>query len=327
MVNKGKIPAFKEQLPSVLHPFLNLTVDQAHGDPASYKPLLALIMLMRLKYEGTEKLPYREVRHVLPMVLAELNNPKKPEVAANPFWLLQNDGVWEVRNSDGNPIEEQEVTILKGGSKKGLRPSDSKLRTANPLGSFPDEVLRLLNKAPELIDTVAKAIIDVFLGKIVKTEDTKKRLHQAIGFYETLGTAHLQFSKNVYRAYRSQCSVSQHSSRMFNRLVDIHATPLRPDAVQNRNSASSGIALCGKYDLLFRCGAITLCKQDEGGYAVQTTKYRPKNHKSQPGIIAYRLDLRDLSRLDGKQLLMPEDSEDHPDSALLNWHRENVFLS
>ena len=119
-VDQRKLRNHKARLPDALHPFLGLLIDRARNAQGSpHKPLLALMMLMRLKYEGTEKLPYREIKPVLEIMLRQLNIRTTNEaLVANPFWRLQNEGVWKVTDAEGSSIDELAVTTLNGPEKK-----------------------------------------------------------------------------------------------------------------------------------------------------------------------------------------------------------------
>ena len=321
MIDKRKVSELKEDLPEALHPFLNLNVDQARGYPSPHKPLLVLMMLMRLKYEGAEKLAYEDISDVLTSMLELINiRPNDVNVVSNPFWRLKQDGIWEVQDLNGVAVEEFDVTNPRGGRQSGRRPVHSKLRKVNPLGSFSKEVRDCLYRTPELIDDIAKAIVATFFEERYGA----KLIYQLIGFYENDSSAQLDFNKNVYKAYQSQCSVCRQSKRLFNSLVDLNATPIRPSEARMRNSARSGIALCGLHDLLFRSGLVTMTKKRES-YRLEVSTYKPKTYQSRLNRI-YRAPRLDLAALKDTSLHIPENRLDQPSRELLAWHNEHVFL-
>ena len=320
-VDQRKLRAHKAKLPDTLHPFLELLIDRARNAQGSpHKPLLALMMLMRLKYEGTEKLSYREIKPVLEIMLRQLNiSTNNDALVANPFWRLQNEGIWKVTDAEGAFIDEFAVTKTNGPKKR--RPADSKLRKLNPLGSFTTPVLKCLNRDPELIDQLAKAIIELFLG-----HHSPILVRQTIGFYATDDSEPLPFSRNVYKAYQSRCWICNRDKRLFNRLVDLSPTPIHPDAVQS-SDPSGGIAMCDLHKLLFRSGLITIVPRSNQQYAIKLSTYKRSIYTSQlKGIPRCGQWLRKLSKGQQPLLIPPTAADQRPSAEMLEWHRENIFL-
>ena len=321
-VDQRKLRNHKARLPDALHPFLKLLIDRARNVQGSpHKPLLALMMLMRLKYEGTEKLSYREIKPVLEIMLRQLNIRTSDEaLVANPFWRLQNEGIWKVADVDGTAIDELAVTTPSSKPTK-VRISGSKLRKLNPVGSFSSSVLKCLNRDPELIDQLAEAIIDVFLD-----HHSPILVRQTIGFYATDDSEPLPFSRNVYKAYQSRCWICDRDKRLFNRLVDLNPTPIHPDAVRS-SAPSGGIALCDLHNLLFRSGLITIVPKGDQQYSLRISTYKRSIYTSQlKGIPRFGQWLRKLEEGHRPRLNPPDAADQRPSAEMLEWHREKIFL-
>ena len=320
-LDQRKLRNHKARLPDALHPFLKLLIDRARNVQGSpHKPLLALMMLMRLKYEGTEKLSYREIKPVLEIMLRQLNVRTTNEaLVANPFWRLQNEGIWKVTDAEGSSIDELAVTTLNGPKRR--RPADNKLRKLNPVGSFSSSVLKCLNRDPELIDQLAEAIIDLFLD-----HHSPILVRQTIGFYATDDSQPLPFSRNVYKAYRSKCWICDRDKRLFNRLVDLNPTPIHPDAMQS-SAPSGGIALCDLHNLLFRSGLITIVPEGDQQYSLRISTYKRSIYTSQlKGIPRFGQWLRKLEEGHRPRLNPPASADQRPSAEMLEWHREKIFL-
>lgn len=111
------------------------------GAPAPHKPLLVLVGLVRLEDEVAEGLvQFDEIARPLRTLLAQ-----RPEVAQElapelPFWNLQRDGVWVVRDDDG-PLLDRHPTG---------EPPPSLLRAPDVVGGFTPDVAKVLTDADVL---------------------------------------------------------------------------------------------------------------------------------------------------------------------------------
>ena len=84
----------------LLERFLRLQIWTANGQRAPHKPLLALWAIGRC-LRGEERLaPYEEADRALTTLLRAFGPHRKSIHTEAPFWRLQGDGVWEVRDAD-----------------------------------------------------------------------------------------------------------------------------------------------------------------------------------------------------------------------------------
>lgn len=301
-------------LTPTLERLLRLSINRIEKDKP-HKPLLILIMLMRLRNEGTESLPFTEVRPVLTSILETLDFPQAN--VAYPFWLLQNDHVWRVRKDD-RPLDPEEIGHV--GKDGRVHPDERKMEGVNPSGGFRKPIIEELNESPWLIDTVA----DRLLEKFFKPNDHTKLKH-LIGYHDVPSRSQLIFNKNVLLAYQSRCSVCNGpQERLFNNLVELSAAPIISDSKHANLKARDGISLCNLHGTLFRSGLITFIA-DGADYTLKASSRCPEIYSDTIGRI-YKSSDFDLGQLEGKELLLPAAVADRPASALLQMHNESIFL-
>ena len=280
-----------------------------------HKPLLVLIMLMRLRNEGTESLPFTEIRPVLTSILETLDFPQAN--VAYPFWLLQNDHVWRVRKDD-RPLDPEEIGQV--GKDGRVYPDERKMEKVNPSGGFRKPIIEELNDSPWLIDTVADRLLEKFFASSQHT-----KLKHLIGYHDAPSRNQLIFSKNVLLAYQSRCSVCNGpQERLFNNLVELSAAPIISDSKHANLKARDGISLCNLHGTLFRSGMITFIA-DGADYTLKASSRCPEIYSDTIGRI-YKSSDFDLGQLEGKELLLPAAAADRPASALLQMHNESIFL-
>ena len=297
-----------------LEQLLRLSVNRVKKDKP-HKPLLVLIMLMRLRNEGTESLPFTEVRPVLTSILEALDFPQAN--VAYPFWLLQNDHVWRVRRDD-RPLDPGEIgQVGKGGR---VYPDERKMEKVNPSGGFRKPIIEELNDSPWLIDTVADRLLEKYFDSSQHT-----KIKHLIGYHDVPSRNQLMFSKNVLLAYQSRCSVCNcPQDRLFNNLVELSAAPIVPDSKHANLKARDGISLCNLHGTLFRSGLITFIANG-ADYTLKASSRCPEIYSDTIGRI-YKSSDFDLGGLENKELLLPAAAADRPASALLQMHNESIFL-
>ena len=304
-----------EEISALLENLWRLKINRVNWNKP-HKPLLVLIMLMRLRNEGAEKLEYREVREVLRSIISEIKKGGKIINVADPFWLLRKDKVWSV-TKDGASVDKQE--ICRQGKRED--PDDKKLEALNPVGGFCRPILDELNAAPWLIDAIAERIID----KYFEPSDTAK-VRQLIGFFDAPSCGELVFAKNVLKAYQSQCSICNHTQpRVFNSLIELHASPIIPSNQTLNVHARNGIALCNLHCSLFRSGLITFVADSSDQYSLKASK-RLANYYGAERSHVYKVSSLDWDRLQASNVFVPNLISERPSRKLLQMHNNNIFL-
>ena len=81
---------------SIVQKFETLRVWQSGGVRAPHKPLLVLYAIGKLLRGEGRLIPYSEVDEKLGDLLRDFGPKRKNYQTQQPFWRLQNDGVWEI---------------------------------------------------------------------------------------------------------------------------------------------------------------------------------------------------------------------------------------
>jgi len=86
-----------EQLKSLIS---GINVWKSGGQRAPHKPLLLLYALARASRSRDRFLPYTEIDEKLRQLLIGFGPTRKNYHPEYPFWRLQNDGLWELKNAE-----------------------------------------------------------------------------------------------------------------------------------------------------------------------------------------------------------------------------------
>jgi len=73
---------------------------------APHKPLLILLMLGRYQRGNFQSLLFEETQDQLKELLFEFGPPSRSINVLDPFWRLQNDGIWKVEDASGARVAE-----------------------------------------------------------------------------------------------------------------------------------------------------------------------------------------------------------------------------
>lgn len=89
----------KRLTPEALIEILNgVNVAKPGGQRAPHKHLLLLLILARIQHDKSPKIPYSEIDQPLKKLLGEFGPKRASIVQEYPFWYLQSDGIWIVRD-------------------------------------------------------------------------------------------------------------------------------------------------------------------------------------------------------------------------------------
>ena len=100
---------------------------------APHKPLLLLLALARIEQEEGRLIPFLEIEGSLTELLNRYGPKRKSQHPEQPFWRLQNDGIWEVAH-------EGDIVFRKGSSN----PTKPELLKKEALGGFTEEIFNML---------------------------------------------------------------------------------------------------------------------------------------------------------------------------------------
>jgi putative restriction endonuclease len=221
---------------------------------APHKPLLLLVAMARLQ-RGQQLLTFGEVEQGLGPLLRAYAPPvagrHQPEL---PYWHLQSDGLWTVRNSER--LERQ-----AGGFPKmsALRKSEA---------GFPDGVARSLLGEPGLIEEITQLLLDKHFPPSMHED-----IVSAVGLAASEAPGQVRdstlppatqrirdpvFRQRVLRAYEHRCAVTGFRAALGGSFFGCEAGHVMWHAYGGPDAVDNGIAMEPTIHKLFDAGAWTL---------------------------------------------------------------------
>ena len=280
--------------------FLKLQTWSAKGQRAPHKPLLALWAIGRC-LRGEERLAsYEEADLALTKLLRAFGPHRKSIHTEAPFWRLQTDGVWEVRDAD-------EVTL----TSKGDAHKSSLLRNDIHAG-FPEAVHAALQAEETLAERIARALVDAHFPATVRDE-----ILGAVGIEASYEQSHRKkrdrsFSEKVLSAYGHECAVCGFAVRQEDAPIALEAAHIKWHQARGPDLVRNALSLCALHHRLF----------DKGAFTVSPGKLI---------VVARNLSGRGfeetLGRFDARPLAPPVAPQDAPDPVFSAWHVREVFRS
>src|SRR6516225_2536012 len=116
---------------------------------APHKPLLILLMLGRYQRGNFRSLLFEEAQIHLKELLFEFGPPSRSINVLDPFWRLQNDGVWKVEDASGTRVAE---TVAP--------PTATTLVDRTARGNFISDIAATLQKQPAYVPRLARELLD-----------------------------------------------------------------------------------------------------------------------------------------------------------------------
>ena len=285
-------------LESVLEKLGNLRIWRRHGQSAPHKPLLMLYALGQFS-QGKQTLSFSEVDPALRALLKGVGPQLKHIHTEYPFWRLQNDGLWTV-TADG-PLKNRSSNT---DAKK------SELIEKNAVGTFPEDVIRVLRSAPQNLKVIASTLLE---------NNFPETLHQDI--LDTVGLSldaaagqrrrSPEFRRKVLRAYESRCCVCGYDLRLGDMPAGIEAAHIMWYQAGGPDIESNGLSLCTLHHKIFDLGGFTV-NADEL-MLVFSQEISGQTHRDW------------LLGFHGKSLLRPQNEAFLPHRKFLDWHRDTIF--
>ena len=126
----------------------NLHVFKRKGERAVHKPLLTL-MLLRLAGAGESRVTtYREIEEPLAKLIKEFGPPGRRPRPDYPFWHLQTDGLWVIRDAASIPLR-----------KSGSNPRVTVLRDRDVAGEVPKELWDAVSTDERLREELTEQVL------------------------------------------------------------------------------------------------------------------------------------------------------------------------
>jgi len=280
--------------------FDNITVWKRRGQRAPHKPLLILYALACCIHHKKRYIPYAEVDDKLKQLLVDFGPTRKSYHPEYPFWRLQNDGIWELKNS-----EQIERPVGNTDVKRNV------LLKYDVAGGFKDDIFNTLAADPEITADIAMQILEANFPHSIHND-----ILQAVGLDFECDRIKKRkrdpdFRERILNAYQYQCAVCGFNVRVGHTLVGLEAAHIKWHQAGGPDTEENGIALCALHHKLFDRGAFTVSED-------MTVQVSDRAH----GTIGFQEWLLDYH---GKSLKRPQRPVFYPEPEFVNWHVREVF--
>jgi putative restriction endonuclease len=275
---------------------------------APHKPLLILLMLGRYQRRNFRSLLFEEAQVQLKELLFEFGPPSRSINVLDPFWRLQNDGIWKVEDASGARVAE---TVAP--------PTASTLVDCTARGNFAPDIAATLQEQPRYIPRLARELITAHFPQSLHAD-----ICAAVGLElddvpDDLGAEQrlvreADFRPRIIRAYEYRCAVTGWDLRVGHIEVGLEAAHIKWHSAGGPSVESNGIALNSLHHKLFDLGAFTLSLGDTPPQILVSREVHGGDYARQLLIDLHRKPIR-----------QPQDPAWSPDAAFVKWHHQEVF--
>ena len=232
------------------------------GRRAPHKPLLLLHALAQLHNDRTSRVRYEDLAPRLSSWLDEFGPPRRTAHPEQPFWRLQNDGLWSV-STQGDAAGLMD----SGGSSS---PSHRRLMDSKAVGQLADDFEAELIGDPGLLLTVARTLlvanwpeslhseICLSLGLDLEALESGLASDRAQALTEQKRRRDPEFRVRVLRAYDYQCAMCGFDGRLDSTTVGLEAAHVQWWAEGGPDHTFNGLCLCVMHHKLFDRGVLGL---------------------------------------------------------------------
>ena len=280
--------------------FSAMNVWKRNEERAVHKPLLVLFAIGRCLNDNQRQIPFVELDGPLIELLKDFGPPRKSFHSEYPFWRLQNDGIWELRNA-----EKCEARNSNTDAKK------SELRKHGVTGGFTLEVFDSLRSSPELAYEIARDLLashfpDSFHEDVLEAVGLEPSI-----VAPTRRRRDPKFRELVLSAYEYRCAICNYDISLLGKTVGLEAAHIQWHQAQGPDTHDNGLSLCVLHHKLFDRGVIGL--NDE--YQVLVSQTSHGNESFDRWVLAFN----------GCYIRKPQANDYLPNKKRIAWHRKEVF--
>jgi len=280
--------------------FRTITVWKRGTQRAPHKPLLLLYALSKALRGEPREIPYVEVDRDLRELLIEFGPERKSYHPEYPFWRLQNDGIWELRNAEYVEARQSNTDAKK-----------TELIKYGVIGGFTSEIYEMLSGNARLVSEIALDILaqhfplslygDIlqYVGLNINTDQVVRRRRDP------------DFRVRVLTAYEYRCAVCGYDVRLGSRELGLEAAHIKWHQAGGPDVERNGLALCALHHKLFDRGAFTLSPERE----ISVSQFAHGTRGFSEWLMSFH----------GRYLRTPQHRDYLPSQDYLKWHRKEVF--
>ncbi len=277
---------------------LNLNVWKRGDQRAVHKPLLLLYVLSQYQKGHDRFFTYKEIDEPLRDLLIEFGPYRKAHHPQYPFWRLQNDGIWELKNHEkaqprASNTDAKKTELLKYNVAGGLTQKEF------------DEIVENKEK---MARTIGELLEKFFPGTI--HDDIVDRLD----IQEYLSEPQKRdpnFRHKVLTAYSYKCAICGFDCRLGHASVGLEAAHLKWHQSNGPSIVQNGIAMCSLHHKAFDRGVFTIT--DNHRFYINPNAYGGKAFESS------------FSSYHKRKIDIPKNTCDIPSISFIRWHQKNIY--
>lgn len=299
----------------ILSRFRNLQIGMSGDARAPHKPLLALWAIGRSLRRQERLVTYRLIDRELSGLMSRFGPHGRRQNTHHPFWRLQHDQIWEVKNANL-------VRTTESGD-----PYKTDLHRHQICGGLTDAAYVAFHNHPTLARQVAGELVAKHFPPTLHDEildatiDTHASIDQVEMEFRERWITHRRrwrdstFCKRILEAYASVCAICEFSVQFLDlsQPLAIDAAHIKWHECNGPAVVENGLALCALHHRLFDAGAFTVLPDLKVIVS--------------PDIKGHGVD-RALGQYDSKYLRSPpRRCFPRPSPRFLLWHGREVFKS
>jgi putative restriction endonuclease len=291
--------------------FANLRQAVVADRRAPHKPLLVLLMLGRYQRGDRSPLTFIDAQTKLARLLEEFGPPTRTPNVLDPFWRLQNDGVWMVESGFGGRIAE---TITP--------PNVGTLAASEAHGDFTSDVAATFVARPTYIARLGRDLLAAHFPPSLH-EDICTEVGLEIDGIESAPeevamqpprARDSEFRSRIIRAYEHRCAVTGWDLRINNIDAGLEAAHIKWHTAGGPCVETNGIALNALHHKLFDLGAFTLSTEHDVPRILVSRDVHGGDFAREILIALHRKPMR-----------QPQDRAWLPSGQFISWHHREVF--
>ena len=277
---------------------LNLNVWKRGSQRAVHKPLLLLYALSQYQKGHGRFFSYSEIDEPLKELLIEFGPYRKSHHPEYPFWRLQNDGFWELKNH-----EKAQLRSSNSDAKK------SELLKYNVAGGLTEKGFSEITQNRDKLAQAIGGLLDEFFPETIHEDIIEK-----LGIEEYVGKPHKRdpsFRHKVLTAYGYKCAVCGFDCRLGHTPIGLEAAHIKWHQSKGPSTVENGIAMCALHHKAYDRGVFTI--NEKFNIVISSNCY---------GGESFNLYIR---RYDNSSINTPILDDQKPNQTYLNWHTQNIF--
>lgn len=286
------------------------------GRRAPHKPLLLLYALALLHNDRTSRVRYEDLAPRLSSWLAEFGPPRQTHHPEQPFWRLQNDGLWSVSTpgAAAGPIDS-------GGSSQ---PGHRRLIDSKAVGQLAADFEAALVGDPGLLIVVARSLLAAnwpeslhseicrSVGLDLESLESSLASDRAMALAAQRRRRDPEFRVRVLRAYDYQCAMCGFDGRLDSTTVGLEAAHVQWWAEGGPDHTFNGLCLCVMHHKLFDRGVLGLGQAQR---ILVSSHFVGRNNAAEELVTS----------LVGRDLRSPRSDSDTVIEHHRRWHEQEVF--